>query len=292
MALSGWVIIDKPLGITSAKVGYALRRSLETKKIGHLGTLDPLATGVLTIAVGEATKAIPYYKNTPKIYEFEITWGTEMDTGDNEGRAIEISDARPSLSEIEGILDQFIGDIAQVPPIYSAIRINGKRSYKAARAGQDVSIPERIVTIHDLVIQDAVPGESCRFQVTCGGGTYVRSLGRDIARALGTVGYISALRRIRDGKFTSEDAIPLEKLQELPYKDIRRHIKPIRTVLDDIPAVPVSAFEVEKIRQGMKIESPADFSGLSVAICFEENFVAIATFLDGYLHPKRVFSLD
>ncbi|MBY0462731.1 MAG: tRNA pseudouridine(55) synthase TruB, partial [Alphaproteobacteria bacterium] len=258
MNKSGWVIIDKPLGMTCTQVGGALRRLLGTKKIGHLGTLDPLASGVLAFAIGEATKAIPYYKNSHKIYEFETTWGEQRATDDAEGDITETSSVRPTLTEIESIRKNFIGDLQQIPPIYSAIKVNGKRSYKAAREGQDISLKARPITVYDLEILKA-ENQSCQFRATCGSGTYIRSLGRDMARALGTVGYISKLKRIKDGKFNVNDAISLESLEKIDHKERYQYIKPIRAVLDDIPAVPVSAFDAEKIQRGMAIKSDLDF---------------------------------
>ena len=291
MNKSGWIVIDKPLGMTCTQVGGALRRLFGIKKIGHLGTLDPLATGVLTFAIGEATKAIPYYKNTHKIYEFETTWGEQRTTDDAEGNVIETSSVRPSLAEIESIYKNFIGDLQQIPPIYSAIKVNGKRSYKAAREGEDISLKARHITVYDLEIMKA-ENESCQFRATCGSGTYIRSLGRDMARALNTVGYISCLRRTKDGKFSINDAISLEKLEKIDHKERYQYVKPIRAVLDDIPAVPVSALDAEKIRCGMAIKSEIDSEDSFVAICFEKELLAIAELKEGMLYPKRVFSLD
>lgn len=291
MNKSGWIVIDKPLGMTCTRVGSTLRRLLGIKKIGHLGTLDPLASGVLAFAIGEATKAIPYYKNTTKIYEFEITWGEQRTTDDAEGSVVATSSIRPSLAEIESIYKNFIGDLQQVPPIYSAIKVDGKRSYKAAREGQDIALKARQITVYDLEIIKA-ENENCQFKATCGSGTYIRSLGRDMAQALNTVGYISKLKRIKDGKFNINDAISLENLEKIDHKERYQYIKPIRAVLDDIPAVPVSAFDVEKIRCGMAIKSEIDFGDSFVALCFEEELLAIAAFKEGLLYPKRVFSLD
>jgi len=291
MNKSGWIVIDKPLNMTCTQVGGVLRRLLSVKKIGHLGTLDPLATGVLVFAIGEATKAIPYYKNKHKVYDFETTWGEQRSTDDAEGNIIETSFIRPSLEEIERVYKNFIGELQQIPPIYSAIKVNGKRSYKAAREGQDISLKARQITVYNLEIIKAQK-ESCQFRAACGSGTYIRSLGRDMALELNTVGYISSLRRIKDGKFSISDAISLEKLEKIDHKERYQYIKPIRAVLDDIPAVPVSAFDVEKIRCGMAIKSEIDFGDSFVAVCFEEKLLAIATFKEGLLYPRRVFSLD
>lgn len=291
MTKSGWIVIDKPLGMTCTQVGGALRRLFGIKKIGHLGTLDPLASGVLVFAIGEATKAIPYYKNNHKIYEFEITWGEQRTTDDAEGEVIETSQVRPSLSEIQDVYKNFIGNLQQIPPIYSAIKVNGKRAYKAAREGEDIQLQARQITIHDLEILKA-ENHHCQLRAICGSGTYIRSLGRDMARALNTVGYISKLRRTKDGKFSINDAISLEKLEKIDHKERYQCRKPIRAVLDDIPAVPVLAFDAEKIQRGMAIKSEIDFCVPYVAVCFEEKLLAIAVYKEGCLYPKRVFSLD
>lgn len=291
MSKSGWIVIDKPLGKTCTQVGGALRRLFGIKKIGHLGTLDPLASGVLVFAIGEATKAIPYYNNNQKIYEFEVTWGEQRTTDDAEGEIVNRSSIRPSLVEIENTIKKFTGKIQQIPPIYSAIKVAGKRAYQAARKGEDIKLNARSIIIHSLEILN-VTKDYCQFRASCGSGTYIRSLGRDIAKDLNTVGYISKLRRTKDEKFGINDAISLEKLEKIDHKERYQYIKPIRAVLDDIPAVSVSAFDVEKIQCGMAIKSEIDFSVPYVAVCFEGNLLAIAVFKDGWLYPKRVFSLD
>lgn len=291
MSKSGWIIIDKPLGMTCTQVGGSLRRLFGIKRIGHLGTLDPLASGVLVFAIGEATKAIPYYNNNQKIYEFEVTWGEQRTTDDAEGEVIKTSSIRPSLAEVQNIIKKFEGEIQQVPPIYSAIKVDGKRAYKSAREGKNIKLNARSIIVHSLEIT-SVEDHSCQFRATCGSGTYIRSLGRDMAQSLNTVGYISKLRRTKDGKINVNDAISLEKLEKIDHKERYQYIKPIRAVLDDIPAVPVSAFDVEKIQRGMAIKTESDFSVPYTAICFEEKLLAIAVFKEGWLYPKRVFSLD
>jgi tRNA pseudouridine55 synthase len=290
MSKSGWLIIDKPLDLTSTRVGSIVRRTLGLEKIGHIGTLDPLATGVLTLALGEATKAIPYYNILHKTYDFEVTWGESRSTDDREGEILETSLVRPTLEKIQSLLPKFVGKIEQVPPVFSAIKISGRRSYEMARSGHPVISVPRNVVIHSLEVVKWLNIDQCQFRVVCGSGTYVRSLGRDMAIALGTVGYISELRRIQDGKFSVKDAISLEKLKEIAHKEgVYQCIKPIRAVLDDIPAVAVSASDIEKLRLGQRIKSHSSFDQNLVAIYDHDRLVAIATFQDGYWQPKRVF---
>ncbi len=290
MEKSGWLVIDKPLHVSSTQVGSIVKRTLGLKKIGHIGTLDPLATGVLTLGLEEATKAIPYYINLHKTYDFEVTFGESRTTDDKEGDVIETSFVRPTLDQIQSLLPKFTGEIEQFPPIFSAIKVNGRRSYEMARSGQTVTLASRKITVHSLEVTQWLSPDQCQFRMVCGSGTYVRSLGRDLAVALGTVAHISELRRIQDGKFKIEDAISLEKLKEIAHKEeMYQYVKPIRSVLDDIPAVSVSAPDIEKLRRGQKIKSCDAFDQNLVALYDHDRLTAIATLQDGYWHPKRVF---
>jgi tRNA pseudouridine55 synthase len=298
--INSWIILDKPLGLTSTQATSMVRRITGAHKAGHLGTLDPLASGVLPIALGEATKAIPYIASHFKRYSFQITWGEQRVTDDAEGNIIQTSQKRPSEQEIRAKLPQFIGCIKQLPPLYSAIRINGIRAYHLARSHDAGMLDElnssmqkkiREVTIHDLTLDSIDSADQATFTVACGPGTYVRSLARDLAEALETVGYVSRLRRIQDGKFHENDAISLENLREFGHKSkLYRLFLPIGAVLDDIPAVTVTTEEAVKIHQGQPIRVGRRRGDLPLVVLWLSNkVVAIAREDDGYFYPKRVF---
>lgn len=252
-AVNGWLNINKPLEMTSTQVVGKVKKILNMKKVGHAGTLDPLADGVLPIAVGEATKTVQFLQNRDKGYAFTITWGEARDTDDMEGDVIATSDKRPTQQEIENALPDFIGDIDQIPPKYSAIKINGDRAYDLAREGVEFEIKSRKVTIHDLKLV-SMTDDTASFTMTCGKGTYVRSLARDLAEKLGTVGYISALRRTFVGGFTLDSAISFDKLIEIVDKEgAQEALLGLGQALDDIPALPLSEQEASRLRNGQKI---------------------------------------
>lgn len=294
MSVNGWVIIDKPAGMTSTRVGAILKRVCHTKRIGHVGTLDPFATGVLPIAIGEATKIIPYVDTDMKEYEFELTFGEARDTCDVEGEVVARSDLRPSAVAIEKILGQFRGQITQIPPIYSALRVNGERAYVLARQGIMPEIKARQVTIYELeLVQEKLP-DAVILRVLCSSGTYVRTLGSDLAKALGTVGYLTALRRTRVGKFTLKSAFLLDNLREKEHSTIVTScILPIRAVLDDIPAVSVSQDEEQRIRQGQAIPASVDLPESSMCLLLAEGGeVSLAEAKEKNLFPIRVFNFS
>jgi tRNA pseudouridine55 synthase len=248
--INGWLNIDKPYGLTSTQVIGRIRRILNPAKIGHAGTLDPLATGVLPIAMGEATKTISYMQESLKTYVFTVTWGEERDTDDAEGDIVNASHHRPALADVQALLDNYIGDIEQTPPQFSAIKINGQRAYDLARKGQSVDIKKRRVYIDSLELIEHAKEQTC-FKMTCGKGTYVRAIARDLGRDLNCFGYISALRRIRVGNFDEKTAISLDKLTEMPYEDaLERAVLPLESALDDIPALPVTQNEATRLRNG------------------------------------------
>lgn len=288
--MNGWVILNKPLGMSSTQASTAVKRICGMKKAGHAGTLDPLASGVLPIALGEATKAIPYMVNCRKAYAFRIIWGEARTTEDAEGEVVATSNHRPNEQEIVAILPQFRGEITQIPPRFSAIKIQGKRAYELARAGEQVEMPSRRVKIYDLVL-----GESSRdwadLVVTCGEGTYVRSLARDIAVALGTLGYVGALERTQVGPFSIKQTILLENLREMGHKsELSQVILPIGSVLDDIPAVTVSQADIKKLHQGQRIPAPPQWISTGPAALWgQHDVIALADFQDGWFHPKRLF---
>lgn len=290
--LHGWLIIDKPEGITSTKVGTLIKKALGVKKIGHVGTLDPFASGVLPIAIGDATKLIPYFDSNIKEYFFRVQFGKATNTCDLDGEVIETCDHTPSTNDILAKLSNFTGIIEQIPPIFSAIKIKGKKAYKYARCNQEVDLPKRHVTVFDLKFLSQHNNHSFDFSLTCSAGTYVRSLARDLAKNLNTVGHVEKLQRLRVGKFTINNAILLEKVIKLPYianTSVVTSILPIGAVLDDIKTVTVSMEEVINVRYGRFI--PTDLPDTEVVSLWEKgNLISMAAIKDGLIRPKRVFN--
>lgn len=303
--VNGWINLDKPVGMTSTQAVGNVRRALNAQKAGHAGTLDPLASGVLPIALGEATKTIPYCQDALKIYRFTVTWGAARDTDDAEGDIIATSNLRPTLEAIEAVLPAFLGDIEQVPPKFSAIKINGERAYDLARDGEDVTLKPRPVYIESLHLLSRPDGDSSEFTVTCGKGTYIRSLARDMAEKLGTYGYISALRREAVGTLDASHAISLEMLEKMgdspPPENV---LLPVQTVLDDIPVLAINDQEAARLKQGQKLSffSKPDLARLIQAgLDFDEEDEALALYKGKPLalvsvkgpeiKPERVFNL-
>lgn len=250
-SVHGWLVLDKPLGLTSTQALGKARRLIGGKKVGHGGTLDPLATGILPLAFGEATKLIPYVMDGVKEYAFTITWGEQRTTDDAEGEAMATSPVRPMESAIRQALPAFVGLIEQTPPAFSAIKIDGVRAYDLARRGDVPSMVSRQVLVQILNLVACTDADHAVFHVTCGKGTYVRSLARDLALSLGTYGYVSALRRTRVGPFREARAISLEKLEELAHKgDALTALLALQEALDDIPALHVTASEAQTLRVG------------------------------------------
>lgn len=290
---NGWIFLNKPEGVSSTLASTLVRRLFKASKAGHVGTLDPFASGVLPIALGEATKTIPYFDADSKSYVFQITWGEQRNTDDVEGDIIKTSIVYPSEGDIRAALPYFKGTISQIPPAYSAIKIQGKRAYALARAGENVSLSSRQVRIDDLKLLSIDSLTQATFQVDCGSGTYVRSLARDLACYLGTVGFVSYLQRIRVGKIHLEMTISLEKLKENRHiLEMHQVLKPIGAVLDDIPAVTVSASDAQKVRQGKGIflfeKHPL---GKMVTIWENSDLVAIGVMKNSEFFPKRVFNI-
>jgi len=290
--IDGWLIIDKDLDISSAKIVGAVKRIFEAQKVGHGGTLDPLASGILPIGLGEATKTMPFVVDATKEYSFTVRWGSSTDSDDREGAVTQSGGRLPTEEEVRSVLDEFTGTIQQVPPAYSAIKVDGQRAYKLARDGETVELKARSVEIQSLsLISHAVSGESSSFEVTCGKGTYVRSLGRDIAIKLGTYGHITALRRLRVGPFKLCDAISLAKLDELGHSArAAEALLPITTALDDIPAVAVTENEAKDIRYGRSLTLDAAKQG-TIVLMEGDTLVAIAENLEGDVRPLRVFNM-
>ena len=269
--MDGWLILDKPVGLGSTQAVSAVKRALRTggygkAKVGHGGTLDPLASGVLPIALGEATKITGRMLDADKAYDFTVRFGDETSTLDAEGPVIATSDVRPTLAEVEAVLPRFTGPISQVPPVYSALKVDGQRAYDLARKGEEVELKSRDVTIHTLDLVD-FNGDSATFAARVSKGTYIRSLARDIAHALGTVGYVTMLRRTKAGPFSLESAIRLDILDEAA-KDARLQelLLPLTAGLVDIPVLAVSPDQAQALRQGRRLSGSAAPPGLNLAM--------------------------
>ena len=299
--MHGWIILDKPLGLGSTQGVSAIKRALRDGgygrfKVGHGGTLDPLATGVLPIAIGEATKLAGRMLDSDKIYEFTIGFGVQTDTLDLEGKVVAESDARPTLAAVEAVLPRFTGSIDQVPPAYSALKIDGERAYDLARAGEEVVLATRAVTIFSLNTSPAPPPtgevlENVALIAHVSKGTYIRSLARDIALALGTVGHVTHLRRTRAGPFGLSHAISLDKLSELGHgRALEDILLPLRAGLDDIPALPLSPDQAGALRQGRKLVGIAVHDGQYLATLHDVP-VALVDVSDHEVRVVRGFNL-
>jgi tRNA pseudouridine55 synthase len=293
--LHGWIIIDKPIGPTSTQVVGAVKRALREGgyakvKVGHGGTLDPLASGVLPVALGEATKLSGRMLDADKVYDFTIRFGEETDTLDGEGVVVATSDKRPVSAEIEAVLPRFAGPIEQVPPAFSALKVEGKRAYDLARAGEEVVLQGRQVTIHALSLAESGADEAT-LTARVSKGTYIRSLARDIARALESVGYVAMLRRTKAGPFGLERAISLDKLAEISKaRTLEQHLLPLTAGLDDIPALPVTPDQAGALRQGRVLIGIAAQPGLHLAIDREVP-VALVELSGDELRVVRGFNL-
>ncbi len=297
--INGWLILDKPQGLTSNQALGRLKRLFNPKKVGHAGTLDPLATGVLPIAFGEATKTVAHVVDCEKTYDFTIRWGIETDTDDSEGQAVRTSDARPGPEAIEAALQNFIGDIMQVPPCYSAIKVEGERAYDLARDGEVVELEPRVVSVYELDIEETISPELTRLICACGKGTYVRAIARDMGRALGCYGHIAALRRTSVGPFDEENAISLEKLEHLSNSDggfdaLMGTIIPVETALDGIPALAVSGDDAARLKRGQSILIRGGNAPILKGPIYATSrgvLVAIGEVERGEMHPIRVFNI-
>jgi tRNA pseudouridine55 synthase len=304
--IHGWVVVDKPIGVTSTETVAVVKRVFDAQKAGHAGTLDPLASGVLAVALGEATKTVSFAMDAEKIYRFVARWGEARDSDDAEGRVEGTSEVRPTAAEIEQLLPRFIGDISQVPPRFSAVKVSGERAYDIARDGEVPQLEPRIVSIHDVRLLGQPDSNHAEFEMRCGKGAYVRAWVRDFAVALGTLGYVSELRRFAVGGFTLADAIPLEKLKSFVHSPAAfEHLKPISTALDGIPALAVTGADAVRLRCGNSIlmraglfarikekaETDDDLQGLTVYLSSAAGEpVALAELSGGELRPFRVFN--
>ena len=300
-AISGWLVIDKPSGPTSSDVVNRVRRLYDARKAGHGGTLDPTATGILPIALGEATKTLPYIADARKRYRFTLKWGTATTTDDAEGPPVETSPNRPRKAEIEACLPSFLGVIDQVPPRFSAIKIAGRRAYEMARAEEHFEIAARPVEIHELTLARLGDDDHASFEVSCGKGTYMRALARDLGAALGTRAHITELRRLSVGPFAESGAISLDKLESLGHSPAAfEQLLPIEAALDDIPALSLAPTEASRIRCGQAVSLMARIyreriaewrDGETIFVTSGGKPVALMRYTAGELHPVRVLNL-
>ena len=305
-AISGWVNLDKAYDLGSTNAVSRVRWLFDAQKAGHAGTLDPLATGILPIALGEATKTVPFLVDADKAYRFTIAWGRTTTTLDREGEVVAQSDVRPTAAEVEAVLPLFVGEIDQVPPIYSAIKIDGERAYDLARAGEVVEMESRKVTVHAARISElqSAPGDPdhITLEIECGKGTYVRAIVRDLAEALGACGHVSDLRRTRVGRFTEQNAVTLELLEKLEYEARQSEaLLPVETALDDIPALAVTDEDAFRLKQGRSIvlvprqvesvKARLKPGSRTVSATSGGLVVALCEMRAGRLEPSRVFNL-
>lgn len=293
--INGWINLNKPLEITSAQAVGKVKWLLKPSKIGHAGTLDPLATGVLPLALGEGTKCVNLLMDAKKIYEFDVTFGERRTTEDAEGEVVAISDVRPTQAQIQAVLPRFTGPIEQMPPAYSALKIDGKRAYELARAGEEVVLKARPVTIYALELL-GISGGIASFRATVSKGTYIRSLGRDIAQAAGSEGYISRLHRAAVGPFTDKDAISLDFLEKsahnAPLAGDSPWLLPLRVALDDIPAISLTAQQLSQLRHGQHalLTAPTPDAALAAAM-FEGELAGLVRVEAGRLITQRLLNL-
>lgn len=310
LPINGWINLNKPVEYTSTQMVGKIRYAMKAQKAGHGGTLDPLASGILPIALGEATKTVNFIQDAIKTYEFEVTWGEQRSTDDAEGKVIEKSDARPMQSDIEKYIPAFIGDVEQIPPQFSAVKIDGERAYDIARDGEQVDIKPRHVYIEKIEILEH-KGESTLFRCICGKGTYIRSIARDLGQKLGCFGYISMLKRTQVGVFTLDNAISLDFFQEMIDKpdQVRNSddfLHPVQTVLGDIPALALKEEEKVRLKNGNEltflskddlarldnanIDWKADDPTIALAT-FEDKAIAMVEIFGAKIQPVRVFNL-
>ncbi len=290
--ISGWLVVDKPAGMTSTAVVNKVRWAMDAKKAGHAGTLDPEATGVLAVALGEATKTVPYITDALKAYTFTVRLGQATNTDDAEGEVIAESPARPSDDDIKQALAPFLGDIMQVPPKFSAVKIDGQRAYKLARDGEDVNLSARPLWVEELVLVDRPDEDHVVLEMTCGKGGYVRSIARDLGEALGCHGHVRELRRIWSGPFEAEDGLSIEQIDEMAKTEaLDDYLHPLETGLSDLPELkctPEGATRLRNGNPGMVLASDVEYGDEAWA-SLDGKAVAVGIYKSGELHPSRVF---
>ncbi len=292
--ISGWIILDKPLDLGSTPAVSRVRRLFEARKAGHAGTLDPAASGVLPIALGEATKTINFLTNATKVYEALVVFGAATDTDDAAGAVLRTSAKRPTDLEIKQAIPQFVGAISQMPPQYSALKIEGRRAYDLARQGETVALQPRQVQIDAIDVLDRPDADQLRLRVTCGKGTYIRALARDLAQHLGSEGHLGALRRTQVGNFSIQDAIGLEKLMDLGHSAadlaaMDRLLIPLEASLDDIPAFLVDLEQTRQLRHGQPVRAAMDDCQMAWAQ-HENQAVALGHIEQMVFYPRRIFN--
>jgi len=292
--ISGWLVVDKPAGLTSTAVVNKVRWALQAKKAGHAGTLDPDATGVLAVALGEATKTVPYITDALKAYRFTVRLGQATNTDDAEGEVIATSDTRPTDDQIKDALGPFVGDIMQVPPKFSAVKIDGQRAYKLARDGEDVEIAARPLWVEELVMTDRPDADHVELEMICGKGGYVRSIARDLGAALGCQGHVRELRRIWSGPFEATEGLTFEQIEALAQTpELDAHLRPTADGLAELPEVKATPEGATRLRNG----NPGMVMAADVAYgdeCWASLDgipVAVGRYKAGELHPARVFNL-
>lgn len=290
--ISGWLVVDKPAGLTSTAVVNKVRWALDAKKAGHAGTLDPEATGVLAVALGEATKTVPFITDALKNYTFTVRLGQATNTDDAEGEVIAQSDLRPDDAAIKDALGAFVGDIMQVPPQFSAVKVDGERAYKKAREGEEMALAARPLWVEELLLVDRPDADHVVLEMTCGKGGYVRSIARDLGQALGCYGHVVSLRRVWSGPFEARDGVTLEQIDTLAKTpELDAHLLPLEVGLADLPEVRCMAESVTKLRNGNPapvIASDVDY-GEEVWASYDGQAIAVGTYRGGELQPSRVF---
>ncbi|KGJ21234.1 tRNA pseudouridine(55) synthase TruB [Paracoccus sanguinis] len=286
--ISGWLLVDKPAGVGSTDVVGRVRWALDAKKAGHAGTLDPDATGLLAVALGEATKTVPYLAEALKAYDFTVTWGAETSTDDAAGTVTRTADARPSAAAIEAALPAFRGEILQVPPAVSAVRVEGARAYDLARAGETVELAPRPLWVEELSLTEA-HADGADLHMVCGKGGYVRSIARDLGRTLGCLGHVATLRRVWSGPFDVADAIPFDRVDRANQADLEAALKPIEAALD-LPEMRATEQGAVRLGHGNpgQVLGHAEY-GTEVWVSHAGRAIAIGRYLGGEVHPSRVF---
>jgi tRNA pseudouridine55 synthase len=292
----GWLVLDKPAGMTSTQAVAAVRRIFGAQKAGHAGTLDPLATGVLPIALGEATKTVPYAVEGQKEYRFTVRWGAESDTDDAEGHFVATSDARPGRGDIEALLPRFTGKILQTPPAFSAVKVDGARAYDLARAGETVELAPRPVQIDSLVLVACPDRDTAVLAARCGKGTYVRAIARDMGQALGCYGHVVGLRRSRVGSFAEPDAVSMDALTSAAGSGdsaaLERLLRPVEAALASLAVLRIGREDTVRLLRGQSVlirGADVPTPGPAYATC-KGHLVALGRIEKGQLHPTRVFN--
>lgn len=291
-AVSGWVVVDKPAGMTSTTVVNKVRWAFGAQKAGHAGTLDPAATGVLAVALGEATKTVPYITDALKCYRFTVRFGQQTTTDDAEGTPVATSDARPTDAEIEAALERFRGEIMQVPPQFSAVKVEGERAYDLARGGETLDLAARPLWVESLTLVARPDADHAELEMVCGKGGYVRSIARDLGEVLGCKGHVLRLRRVWSGPFDAAEGIGMEDLDRLAHTpELDSHLRPLEQGLADLPELPATAEGAARMRNGnpgMVIAADVDY-GEEAWASYQGKAVAVGVYKAGELHPTRVF---